>query len=87
MVALTEESLSKLSKTDVHLVALVVNLHDQIEAMKNNLNEKVSNVTEEVQILNTNFELLQSDFSTTRIENNYFNERLIALERQFWADS
>ena len=71
MAALTEESLNKLSKTD--LVALAVN--------------KVSNLTEEVQKLNTNFELLKSDFSATRIENNSLNERLIALERQCWANA
>ena len=45
----------KLSKTD--LVPLAVNLQDKMETMKSNLNEKVSNLTEEVQKLNTNFEL------------------------------
>ena len=45
-----------LSKTD--LVALVVNLQDKMETMKSNVNEKVSNLTEEVQKLNTNFEPL-----------------------------
>ena len=85
MAALTEESLNKLSKTD--LVALAVNLQDKMETMKSNLNEKVSNLTEEVQKLNTNFELLKSDFSATRIENNSLNERLIALERQCWANA
>ena len=84
MAALTEESLNKLNKTD--LVTLVVNLQDKMETMKSNLNEKVSNLTEEVQKLNTNFELLKSDFSATRIENNSLNERLIALERQCWAN-
>ena len=84
MAALTEESLNKLSKTD--LVALAVNLQDKMETMKSNLNEKVSNLTEEVQKLNTNFELLKSDFSATRIENISLNERLIALERQCWAN-
>ena len=85
MAALTDESLNKLSKTD--LVALAVNLQDKIETMKSNLNEKVRNLTEEVQKLNTNFELLKSEFSTTRIENNSLNERLIALERQCWANA
>ena len=85
MAALTEESLNKLSKTD--LVALAVNLQDKMETMKSNLNEKVSNLTEEVQKLNTNFELLKSDFSATRIENNSLNERLIALETQCWANA
>ena len=80
MAALTEESLNKLSKTD--LVALAVNLQDKMETMKSNLNEKVSNLTEEVQKLNTNFELLKSDFS----ENNSLNERLIALDRQWWSN-
>ena len=79
MAALTEESLNKLSKTD--LVALAVNLQDKMETMKRNLNEKVSNLTEEVQKLNTNFELLKSDFSGTRIENNSINER------QCWANA
>ena len=51
MAALTEESLNKLGKTD--LVALAVNLQDKMETMKSNLNEKVSNLTEEVQKLNT----------------------------------
>ena len=55
--------------------------------MKSNLNEKVSNLTEKVQKLNTNLELLKSDFSATRIENNSLNERLIALERQCWANA
>ena len=55
--------------------------------MKSNLNEKVSNPTEEVQKLNTNFELLKSDFIATRIENNSLSERLIALERQCWANA
>ena len=50
MAALTEESLNKLSKTD--LVALAVNLQDKMETMKSNLNEKVSNLTEEIQKLN-----------------------------------
>ena len=85
MAALTEESSNKLSKTD--LVALAVNLQDKMEIMKSNLNEKVSNLTEEVQKLNTNFELLKSDFCATRIENNALNERLIALERQYWVNA
>ena len=46
MTVLTEDSLSKLSKTD--LVALVVNLQDKKKTMTSNLNEKVSNLTEEV---------------------------------------
>ena len=49
--------------------------------------EKVSNLTEEVQKLNTNFELLKCDFSATRIEINSLNERLTALERQCWANA
>ena len=85
MAALTEESLNKLSKTD--LVALVVNLQDKMETMKSDLNETVSILTEENQKLNTNFELLKSNFSATRIENNSLNERLIALERQCWANA
>ena len=52
MAALTEESLNKFSKTD--LAALVVNLQDKMETMKINLNMKISNLTEEVQKLNTN---------------------------------
>ena len=84
MASLTEESLNKLSKTD--LVALAVNQQDKVETMKSNLNEKVSNLTEEVKNMNTNFELVKSDFSATRIENNSLNERLIALERQCWAN-
>ena len=55
--------------------------------MKSNLNEKVRNLTEEVQKLNTNFELLKYDFSATRIENNSLNERLIGLQRQCWANA
>ena len=55
MATLTKESLKKLSKTD--LVALAVNPQDKMETMKSNLNEKVSNLTEEVQKLNTNSEL------------------------------
>ena len=58
-----------------------------VETMKSNLNEEGSNLTEEVQKLNTNFELLKSDFSATRIENNSLNERLIALEKQCWANA
>ena len=58
-----------------------------METMKSNLNETVSNLTKEVQELNTNFELLKSDFSATRIENNSLNERLITLERQGWANA
>ena len=53
--------------------------------MKSHLNEKVSNLTEEVEKLNTNLKLLKSDFSATRIEKNSLNERLIALERECWA--
>ena len=83
MSALTEESLNKLSKTD--LVTLAVNLQDKMETMKSNLNEKVSDLN--TKKLNTNFELLKSDFSATRIENNSLNERLIALERQCWANA
>ena len=52
MSALIEESLNKFSKTD--LAALVVNLQDKMETMKINLNMKISNLTEEVQKLNTN---------------------------------
>ena len=63
-------------------MALAVNLQDKMETMKSSLNEKASNLTEEVQKVNTNFELLKSDFSVTRIENNSLSERLIALERQ-----
>ena len=85
MAALAEESLNKLSKTD--LVALAVNLQDKMETMKSNLNEKVCNLTEEAQKMNTNFELLRSDFSATRIENNFLDERLIALKRQCWANA
>ena len=85
MAALTEESLNKLSKTD--LVALVVNLQDKMETMKSNLNEKISNLTDEVQKRNTSFELLKLDFSAARIGNNFLNERLIALKRQCWANA
>ena len=85
MAALTEESLNKLSKTD--LVALAVNLQDKMETMKSNLNEKVSNLTEEVKKLNTHFELLKSDFSATSIENNSLDERIIALEKQRWVNA
>ena len=85
MAALTEESLNKLSKTD--LVALAVNLQDKMETMKSNLNEKVCDLTEEVQKLNANFKLLKSDLSDTAIENNSLNKRLIALERQCWANA
>ena len=55
--------------------------------MKSNLNEKVCNLTEEAQKMNTNFELLKSDFSATRIENNFLDERLITLKRQCWANA
>ena len=85
MAALTEESLKKLSRTD--LVAFVVNRQDKVETMKSNLNEKVSNLTEEVKKLNTHFELLKSDFSATSIENNSLDERLIALEKQRWVNA
>ena len=68
-------------------MALAVNLQDKMETMKSSLNEKASNLTEEVQKVNTNFELLKSDFSVTRIENNSLSERLIALERQCWANA
>ena len=50
--------------------------------MKSNLTEEVSNLIEEVKKQNTSFELLNSDFSATRIENSSLNERLITLERQ-----
>ena len=43
MSALTEESLNRLSKTD--LVTLAVNLQDKIETMKSNLNEVSEEVT------------------------------------------
>ena len=85
MAALTEESLNKVSKTD--LVALAVNLQDKLETMKSNLNEKVTNLTEEVQELNTNFELLKSDFSATTVENSSLNEILIVLGRQCWTNT
>ena len=55
--------------------------------MKSNLNKKVSNITEEIQKMNTNFELLKSGFSAIRTENNCLNERLIALERQCRANA
>ena len=73
-------------------MALAVNLQDKMEIMKGNLNEKVTNLTEEVQKLNTNFEL-KSD--ATKIENNSLNkifaldmiiEVIIALERRCWAN-
>lgn len=38
--------------------------------------------SEEVQKLNANFELLKSDFSTTRIENGSLSEILIAPKMQ-----
>ena len=85
MAALTEESSKKLIRTD--LVAFVVNLQDKVETMKSNLNEKVSNLTEEDKKLNTYFQLLKSDFSATSIENNSLNERLIALEKQRWVNA
>ena len=74
-------------------MALAVNLQDKMETMKGNLNEKVTNLTEEVQKLNTNFELLKSD--ATKIENNSLNkifaldmiiEVIIALKRRCWAN-
>ena len=49
---------NKLLKTD--LLLLVVNLQDKMETMKSKLNDKVSNLTEEVQKLNTNFETLKA---------------------------
>ena len=69
MAALTEESLNKFSKTD----SVATNLQDKMETMKSNLNEEVINLTEKVQKLNTNFELLKSDFSATKIVNNSLN--------------
>ena len=70
---LTEEFFNKLSKTD--LGGTVVNLQDTMESLE-------SNLIEEVQKLDANFEILKSDFSTTRIENNYLNEGLTTLKRQ-----
>ena len=55
--------------------------------MKSNLNEEVSNLIEEVKKRNTSFEILNSDFSATRIENSSLNERLITLERQCQANA
>ena len=69
MAALTEESLNKFSKTD----SVATNLLDKMETMKSNVNEEVINLTEKVQKLNTNFELLKSDFSATKIVNNSLN--------------
>ena len=69
MAALTEESLNKFSKTD----SVATNLQDKMETMKSNLNEEVINLTEKVKKLNTNFELLKSDFSATKIVNNSLN--------------
>ena len=43
MAALTEEASNKLNKTE--LVTLAVNLQGKMEALKSNLNEKVSNLT------------------------------------------
>ena len=85
VAALTEESLNKLSKTN--LVRLAVNPQDKMEIMRSKLNEKVINLTEEVQKLNTNFGLLKSGFSTTRIESNSLNKRLVPLEKQCWANA
>ena len=85
VAALTEESLNKLKKTN--LVRLAVNPQDKMEIMRSKLNEKVINLTEEVQKLNTNFGLLKSGFSTTRIESNSLSERLVPLERQCWANA
>ena len=76
MAVLTEESLNKLSKTD--LVTLLCNMQNKMETMRSNLNDEVNNLTEEVQKLNTNF-------GATRIENNSLNESIITLERQCWA--
>ena len=70
---LTEEFFNKLSKTD--LGGTVVNLQDTMESLE-------SNLIEEVQKLDADFEILKSDFSTTRIENNYLNEGLTTLKRQ-----
>ena len=53
----------------------MVNLQDTMESLECNL-------IEEVQKLDANFEILKSDFSTTRIENNYLNEGLTTLKRQ-----
>ena len=83
MATLTEESSTKLSKTD--LVALAVNLQYKMETLKGNLNEKASSLTEEVQ--KYQLRTLKSGFSATRIENKSFNERLIALERQRKANA
>ena len=55
MAALIREPLNKPSKTD--LVALTFILQNKMEAMKSNLNENVSNLTEEVQKPIINFEL------------------------------
>ena len=85
MVGKTEESLKKLSKTD--LVVLEVNLQDKMETMKSNLNEKVSNHIVKIQKRNTNFKLLKSDFSAPRTEKNSPSERLITLQRQCWANA
>ena len=71
MAILIDESLNKLSKTD--LVTLVVNMQDKMETMK-------SNLVEEVQKLNTNFGILNSDFSAARIDSNSLNERLTVMK-------
>ena len=76
-------------------MAPAVNLQDKMETMKSNLNEKVTNLTEEVQKLNISFEILKFDFSATSNENNSVNEIfalemiievIIALERRCWAN-
>ena len=46
MATLTEEFLNKFSKTDS--VALVVNLQDKMKTIKSILNEKVSELAEEI---------------------------------------
>ena len=53
--------------------------------MKSKVNGKVSNLTQEVQKLNTKFKLLMSYLGLGL--DNSLSERLIALERQCWTNA
>ena len=78
MTSHTEESLEKLLKKD--LINLVL-------ALQNNLNTAGEKVLEEIRKLNANFEKLESDLSITKNANSLLQQKVIALERECWANS
>ena len=81
MLEYTEESLDKMLKRD--FIPIVLNLQNTIDDKNSSNNE----LLEEIHKFNDNFSKLQSELAVTKQVSTELTKRIVALERQCWANA